>query len=102
MTIITIGDAEHIAGAHDPHAMRIGVAVAALAEGTRDVTRVWAGIKTLNSDEWGATMVEYSLAVGLIAILSILVVGALGVDVFGQFDGAQASFTDPMPGAPTP
>jgi len=40
------------------------------------------------SDE-GATMVEYGIMVALIAVVSVLVVGALGLDVFGAFDSAQ-------------
>lgn len=52
--------------------------------------------------ESGATMVEYSLVVVLIGTLSVLVVGALGVDVFGQFDGAQSSFNSAGPSSPTP
>jgi len=42
----------------------------------------------LSSDE-GATMVEYGIMVALIAVVSVLVVGALGVDVFNAFDTAQ-------------
>ena len=42
----------------------------------------------LGSDE-GATMVEYGIMVALIAVVSILVVTALGVDVFRAFDTAQ-------------
>jgi pilus assembly protein Flp/PilA len=42
----------------------------------------------MSSDE-GATMVEYGIMVALIAVVSVLVVGALGVDVFGAFDSAQ-------------
>ena len=41
------------------------------------------------SSEEGATMVEYGIMVALIAVISVLVVGALGLDVFGAFDTAQ-------------
>jgi Flp pilus assembly pilin Flp len=34
-------------------------------------------------------MVEYGIMVALIAVVSVLVVGALGVDVFNAFDTAQ-------------
>lgn len=52
--------------------------------------------------ERGATMTEYAIMVGLVALVSILVVGALGMDVFGQFDGAQSAFNGTGPGTPTP
>ncbi|MGI9648243.1 MAG: Flp family type IVb pilin [Acidimicrobiia bacterium] len=51
----------------------------------------------LSSDE-GATMVEYGIMVALIAVVSILVVTALGVDVFNAFDTAQSNIsTTPGP-----
>ena len=51
-------------------------------------------------NERGATMVEYGIVVALIAVVSILVVGALGVDVFNAFDAGQSNIN---PGAgPTP
>ena len=55
----------------------------------------------LGSEE-GATMVEYGIMVALIAVVSVLVVGALGVDVFGAFDTAQKNI-DPTstPGTPS-
>ena len=55
----------------------------------------------LHASERGATMVEYGIVVALIAIVSILVVGAVGVDVFGQFEGAQTAFDGPGAGVPT-
>ena len=63
---------------------------------------MWNKISALVRTERGATMVEYSIVVVLIGTLSILVVGALGVDVFGQFDSAQSSFDGTGPGVPTP
>jgi len=42
----------------------------------------------MNSDE-GATMVEYGIMVALIAVVSVLVVGVLGVDVFAAFSTAE-------------
>jgi len=50
--------------------------------------------------ERGATMVEYGIIVALIAVVSILVVGAVGLDVFGAFDSTQANITTPP--APCP
>jgi len=48
-------------------------------------------------------MVEYGIVVALIATVSILVVGVLGVDVFGSFDQGQSSFdSTPGPTPPTP
>ena len=50
--------------------------------------------------EKGATMVEYGIVVALIAVVSILVIGVLGVDVFNAFDQSQSNLN---PGAgPTP
>lgn len=50
--------------------------------------------------ERGATMVEYGIIVALIAVVSILVIGAVGIDVFGAFDSTQANVTTPV--APCP
>lgn len=52
------------------------------------------------ASEEGATMVEYGIMVALIAVVSVLVVGALGVDVFGAFNTAQQEVgpgTGPLP-----
>jgi Flp pilus assembly pilin Flp len=48
--------------------------------------------------ERGATMVEYGIIVSLIAVVSILVIGALGLDVFGAFNSAEDNM--PAPGGP--
>ena len=55
------------------------------------------------SSEEGATMVEYGIMVALIAVVSVLVIGVLGVNVFGAFDTAQQNI-DPSatPATPTP
>ncbi len=55
------------------------------------------------SSEEGATMVEYGIMVALIAVVSVLVIGVLGVNVFSAFDTAQQNI-DPTatPGTPTP
>ncbi len=37
----------------------------------------------------GATMVEYGIMVALIAVVSVLVIGALGFNVFTVFDTVQ-------------
>ncbi len=37
----------------------------------------------------GATMVEYAIMLGLIAVASVLVIGVLGFNVFTAFDTAQ-------------
>ena len=56
----------------------------------------------MSSDE-GATMVEYGIMVALIAVVSILVVTALGVDVFNAFQTAQQNIaTTTGPGAVLP
>lgn len=52
------------------------------------------------SSEEGATMVEYGIMVALIAVVSILVITALGLDVFGAFDTAQSNISS-TPGPKT-
>ena len=54
------------------------------------------------SDE-GATMVEYGIMVALIAVVSIIVIGLLGVEVFGAFNTAQNEIgpgPGPLPAVP--
>ena len=46
-------------------------------------------IKRLFKDEEGATMVEYALMLALIAVVCILVVGAVGTKTGQVFDSAQ-------------
>ncbi len=46
-------------------------------------------LKKLWRDEEGATMVEYALMLALIAIVSLLVVAALGQNVGTTFQGAE-------------
>ena len=48
--------------------------------------------------ERGATMVEYGIIVALISIVAIIVITALGVDVFTAFNAAE----DGMPATPGP
>lgn len=44
----------------------------------------------------GATMVEYSIVLGLIAAVCVIVVGVLGLDVLDLFLAAEQNF-DPTP-----
>ena len=64
---------------------------------------LWTNIQAARASEEGATMVEYGIVVALIAVVSILVIGALGVDVFNAFDQSQSNM-DPGAGPtqPTP
>ena len=55
-------------------------------------------IRRFVQEEEGATMVEYAIMVALIAVVSILVVTALGGKVASNFDKTQQS----MPAPPTP
>jgi len=64
---------------------------------------LWTELQALRASEEGATMVEYGIVVALIAVVSILVVGALGVDVFNAFDQGQQNINPGAgPGTPTP
>jgi pilus assembly protein Flp/PilA len=54
------------------------------------MTKLAATIQTLRSDK-GATMVEYGLMVGLIALIVLVAVGPLGTAVSGLFAGVPAS-----------
>lgn len=63
---------------------------------------MFAWLKSLWSDEEGATMVEYALMLALIAIVCILVVTALGQQTGKTFDNAQSSITGGTPVPVTP
>ena len=52
----------------------------------------------LRDSEKGQGLVEYALVVALIAVVSILVLQALGIDVFGALDTTQKN----MPAGSTP
>ena len=53
--------------------------------------KIWTSLQAARASEEGATMVEYGIVVALIAVVSILVIGALGVDVFNAFDQTQSN-----------
>ncbi len=57
----------------------------------------WTALQAWKASEKGATMVEYGIVVALIAVVSILVVTALGLDVFAAFDQTQSNI-DPGAG----
>jgi len=59
-------------------------------------------IKSLWRDEEGATLVEYGLMIALIAVVCILVIGALGGKVWTAFDVTQSEIGTPEPTPPTP
>jgi pilus assembly protein Flp/PilA len=64
---------------------------------------IWTKIQAFKASEKGATMVEYGIVVALIAVVSILVVGALGIDVFNAFDQSQSNMNPGAgPNTPTP
>lgn len=54
--------------------------------------------------EEGAALVEYGLLVGLIAVVCILVITALGLEIFGVFNTTQDTLDNAnmgTPGTPT-
>jgi Flp pilus assembly pilin Flp len=59
----------------------------AILNALRAVTQMPAAQGRLG--ERGATMVEYGIIVALISIVAVLVITALGVDVFNAFNGAE-------------
>jgi pilus assembly protein Flp/PilA len=50
--------------------------------------------------EEGAALVEYGLLVGLIAVVCILVITALGLEIFGVFDTTQNTLDNANMGTP--
>ena len=64
---------------------------------------VWTALQAWKASEKGATMVEYGIVVALIAVVSIVVVGVLGLDVFAAFDQSQQNLdpgAGPLPATP--
>jgi Flp pilus assembly pilin Flp len=48
----------------------------------------------------GASLVEYGLLVGLISVVSLLVIAAVGTHIFNAFDNAQQNIQASQPGVP--
>ena len=48
----------------------------------------------------GASLIEYGLLVGLISVLSLLVIAAVGTHIFNAFDNAQQNIQASQPGVP--
>jgi len=57
-------------------------------------------IKRLLREEEGATMVEYALMIGLIAVICLLVVAALGTRTAETFNSAQEQVAGSSPVTP--
>jgi Flp pilus assembly pilin Flp len=58
---------------------------------------VFKSFRNLAENECGATLVEYSLVVMLIAAVSIVVLTAIGKDVAGIFSGILPALQPPPP-----
>jgi Flp pilus assembly pilin Flp len=56
---------------------------------------VFKSIRKLADDECGATLVEYSLIVMLIAAVAIVILTAIGKDVAGIFSGILPALQPP-------
>ena len=54
------------------------------------IIKTWFDAKFARNEE-GASMIEYALLVGLIAVVAVLAVTALGTKVSGKFSSANAS-----------
>jgi Flp pilus assembly pilin Flp len=64
-------------------------------------TQMWVRAQILRNDK-GQGLVEYGLVVALIAVVSILVLEALGIDIFNALDATQENIPDnATPSAPT-
>lgn len=50
-----------------------------------------SGLKDLKNDERGASMIEYALLVGLIAVVSIVAVTTVGTSLQSQFSQIAAA-----------
>jgi Flp pilus assembly pilin Flp len=56
--------------------------------------RLWLFATDVAREERGQGLVEYGLVAGLIAVVSILVLEALGVDIFELLDQTQQQIPD--------
>ena len=63
---------------------------------------VWTSLQAARPSEKCATMAECGIVVALIAVVSILVVGALGIDAFTAFDQSQSNMDPGADPPPTP
>lgn len=52
------------------------------------MTKLLANFKR---DESGATLIEYSLLIGLITVVAVVAIGAVGFWVNGQWEGLQGA-----------
>lgn len=59
------------------------------------ITAMKAYVLAHISSDRGATMVEYAILVGLIAVAAIGAIVVLGGNVLGAFDGVNAEFPPP-------
>lgn len=58
---------------------------------------------SIATDEEGATLVEYGLLLGFVAVLAVLAVAAVGQDVFEVFDATHQELGGTIePSIPTP
>jgi len=70
----------------------MGRATYALCELRSDVKRIDPAEAKMRHREDGASMVEYSLLLLLIAIVSVAILGSLGTTVAGDYDSVTSSF----------
>ncbi len=53
--------------------------------------QAWTALQARMKPEHGATMVEYGIIVALVAAVSIVVIGFLGIDVLAAFQTAETN-----------
>ena len=64
------------------------------------MTKLFTKFQTALNQDRGATAVEYALLVGLIAVVIVVAVSALGGQLTSLFDSIRTSITPSTPPAP--
>ena len=55
------------------------------------IVKAQAALHNFKRNESGASLIEYSLLIGLITVVAVVAIGAVGIWVNGQWEGLQTS-----------
>jgi len=55
------------------------------------IVKAQVAMNTFNRNESGASLIEYSLLIGLITVVAVVAVGAVGIWVNGQWEALQTN-----------